>query len=117
MTIGDRIKGLREDSKITQEQLAKYIKSTKQTIYKYENNIITNIPSDKIEKIAKALNSTPAYLMGWTAEKRKVEKKTYDMTKTPLYKAISKLEIGEKDLNNNEINSIVKYIEFIKSQK
>lgn len=65
MTLGDRIKKLREDNKMTQEELAAYINSTKQTIYKYENNIITNIPSDKVESIAKALNTSPAYLMGW----------------------------------------------------
>jgi len=65
MTIGDRIKKLRKEKDMTQEELAKYIDSTKQTIYKYENNIITNIPSDKIEKIAEALNTTPSYLMGW----------------------------------------------------
>lgn len=65
MTIGDRIKKSREENKMTQEELAKYISSTKQTIYKYENNIITNIPSDKVESIAKALGISPSYLMGW----------------------------------------------------
>lgn len=65
MTIGDRIKEKREENSLTQTELAKAIHSTKQTIYKYEMNIVTNIPSDKIEKIAKILNTTPAYLMGW----------------------------------------------------
>lgn len=65
MTIGDRIKKLRKDKSMTQEELANHIKSTKQTIYKYENNIVTNIPSDKIEKIAEVLGTTPSYLMGW----------------------------------------------------
>lgn len=68
MTVGDRIKKIREEKKITQEELAKYISSTKQTIYKYENGIITNIPSDKIEKIAEFLEVTPSYLMGWDNE-------------------------------------------------
>ena len=35
-------------------------------MYKYENNIITNIPSDKIELIADYLSISPAYIMGWT---------------------------------------------------
>ncbi|WP_246169823.1 helix-turn-helix domain-containing protein [Alkalibaculum sporogenes] len=65
MTVGDRIKKMRTDKGMTQEELAKYIDSTKQNIYKYENNIVTNIPSDKIEKIASALQATPTYLMGW----------------------------------------------------
>lgn len=68
MNIGDRIKALRESAKITQETLANKIGTTKQTVYKYENNIITNIPSDKIELLSKALNTTPAYLMGWSED-------------------------------------------------
>lgn len=64
-TIGDRIKIMRERRNITQQELASTINSTKQTIYKYENNIITNIPSDKLEKISAALDVSPAYLMGW----------------------------------------------------
>ena len=35
-------------------------------MYKYENGIVTNIPMDKIETMAKLFSVTPAYLMGWT---------------------------------------------------
>lgn len=65
MSIGQRIKECRELSKMTQESLANKIGTTKQTIYKYENDIITNIPPDKVELLAKALAISPAYLMGW----------------------------------------------------
>ncbi len=65
MTTGERIKLLREARKVTQTELAQAIKTTKQNIYKYENNIISNIPSDKIEMIAKFFSVSPAYLMGW----------------------------------------------------
>lgn len=65
MTIGERIKKLREDKGISQTELADIIKTTKQNLYKYENNIITNIPSDKIEAIAKYFNISPSYIMGW----------------------------------------------------
>jgi len=116
MTIGDRIKDLRESKKITQEELGKHINSTKQTIHKYENNIVTNIPSNKINIIAKALNTSPAYLMGWTDNKN-VNAEKYDMSKTPLYTALKKLEIGENELTPDEINNIVKYVEFIKNNK
>ena len=50
---------------MTQEQLAKHINATKQTVFKYENGIITNIPMDKIKIIAKVFNVSPAYIMGW----------------------------------------------------
>ena len=49
MTIGDRIKKLRNQIGLSQTELAIKSNSSKQTIYKYENNIVTNIPSDKIE--------------------------------------------------------------------
>lgn len=65
MTVGDRIKKQRECLGISQTDLANKIKSSKQTLYKYENNIITNIPSDKLEKISEILGVSPAFLMGW----------------------------------------------------
>ncbi len=65
MTIGDRIKKQRELLGISQVELAEKIKVSKQTLYKYENNVITNIPSDKIEIIGKVLEVSPSYLMGW----------------------------------------------------
>ena len=43
-------------------------------MYKYENGIITNIPSNKIEAIAKALEITPAYLMGWVEYNNEISK-------------------------------------------
>ncbi len=65
MAVGDRIKKLRKEHNLTQEELAKKINTTKQNIYKYENNIVTNIPSDKIELMAKIFQVSPSYLMGW----------------------------------------------------
>lgn len=49
------IKREREKAGISQTDFAKMIKVTKQTLYKYEQGIITNIPSNKIEEIANAL--------------------------------------------------------------
>lgn len=64
-TIGDRIKIKRLANSMTLEELGSKIGVSKVTIYKYENNDITNIPSDKIELLADALRVTPSYLMGW----------------------------------------------------
>jgi len=72
MNIGQRIKNMRLKNNLTQDELALSIGTTKQTIHKYENGIITNIPSSKIEAIANILNTTPNYLMGWTEEESKV---------------------------------------------
>ena len=65
MTRGQRIKKARTDAGYGQTELAEKINVSKQTLYKYENDIITNIPSDKIFAIADACSVTPNYLMGW----------------------------------------------------
>ena len=65
MTVGERIKLLRDQLGMSQVDFADKINVSKQTLYKYENNIITNIPSDKIEAAAKIGNVSPSYLMGW----------------------------------------------------
>lgn len=64
-TIGQRIRCARESFGISQEQLGRLCGTTKQTIFKYENDIITNIPMDRLEAISHALHISPIYLMGW----------------------------------------------------
>lgn len=73
MTIGDRIKYFREQKHMTQEELSKLLNTTKQTVYKYENNVITNIPSDKIERMANIFSVDPTVLMGWDPEFIRIE--------------------------------------------
>lgn len=65
MAIKDCIKEARLQKGYSQEELGKMIGVAKQTIQKYENGIISNIPSDKVEALAKALGTTPIALMGW----------------------------------------------------
>lgn len=66
MSIGERIKNRRQEIRLTQTELATAIHSTKQSIYKYEKGIVTNIPVNKIEAIAEKLLVAPEYLLGWT---------------------------------------------------
>lgn len=65
MTKGQRIRQKREELNIGQTELAQKVHISKQTLYKYENDIVTNIPSNRLEDIATALGTTPDYLMGW----------------------------------------------------
>lgn len=69
MSKAERIKRLRIEKGITQAELADRLNTTKQTISKYENGIVTNIPSDRIEALARILETTPEYLLGWDQEK------------------------------------------------
>ena len=65
MNIGYNLKKRRLTLGYTLEEVAKKVGTSKQTIHRYETGIIANIPSDKIEALAKVLQTTPAYLMGW----------------------------------------------------
>lgn len=65
MSVGLRIRTARENKNLTLEEVAKRCETTKQTIFKYENEIVTNIPYDKIVLLSKALDVSPSYLFGW----------------------------------------------------
>ncbi len=63
---GKRIKVRRKDLGMTQEELGQKAGVTKATINKYETGIVQNLKRSTIEDMAKALNVSPSYIMGWT---------------------------------------------------
>ena len=65
MNVGQRIKQKRIDLGMDAEELALKIGKSRATVYRYENGDIENMPTTVLEPIAKALKTTPAYLMGW----------------------------------------------------
>lgn len=60
-----RIKELRQEKGLTLEQVADVVGVGKSTVRKWETGMIANMRRDKIGVLAKALGTTPAYLMGW----------------------------------------------------
>ena len=126
MTIGDRIREKRKNKDYTLEQLAEEIGVTKSTVLKYENGSIA-IPSDKIEKIAKSLNVSPGYLMGWEEEKKQETQDdiitTYNLTPDELleYEKIKSVNRAlffndnrGSDEDKEELDEVLKKI-FVKS--
>jgi transcriptional regulator with XRE-family HTH domain len=66
-----RIHDLRISQKMTLEDVASIVGVGKSTVRKWETGMIANMRRDKIAGLAKALNTTPAYLMGWEEEEKK----------------------------------------------
>lgn len=64
MTMGEKIYKLRRDRNMTQDELARRVGVTYQAINKYEKGRVTNIPIERLEKIAFALGTTTNYLRG-----------------------------------------------------
>lgn len=81
MDMGQKIYDLRIKRGMTLEELGTKVGVGKSTVRKWENGIIANMKRDKIAKVAEALETTPAYLMGWeeTTEHEPTSKPDQDL--------------------------------------
>ena len=66
--ISNKMRELRAAKGLSLEDLARELGTSRQTIHRYERGTISNIPPEKVEKLAKVLDTTPASLMGWHAD-------------------------------------------------
>lgn len=117
MGIGERIRERRLDLGLTLEDVAKKSGVSRQTIQRYESGVISNIPSDRIEKIAESLRVSPSYLMGW--EKIAIkgigleEDKTY-VLKYDDYEEQRRLLSIYRLLNKAGKNRLIDYAELLR---
>lgn len=130
MRIGERIKQRRLELGYTADALAKLLNKNRATIYRYENGDIENMPIDVLEPLAKALNTTPAYLMGWqephqesTSTLSKQSEDYYLDAETAEYAEMLRtrpemrmLFSASRGISKEEMQEAVNYIEFIKSR-
>ena len=63
--MGQRIRDRRIALELTLDELGKKVGVGASTVRKWETGFIKDMRSDKIQKVADALDVTPAYLMGW----------------------------------------------------
>lgn len=68
MEMGEKIRNLRIEKGLTLEELGNMVGVGKSTVRKWENGMIANMKRDKILKVSEALETSPAYLMGWKEE-------------------------------------------------
>lgn len=115
MTIGERLKQLRLDHDFTLEEVSKQLNFSRQTLQRYESGVITNIPSDKIEGLAKIYNVSPAYIMGWNEESssdRLIIKESSSEYNVKTYAAHS-----IEDLDEEDQKKVIEYIELLKLKR
>ncbi|MBR1727916.1 MAG: helix-turn-helix transcriptional regulator [Selenomonadaceae bacterium] len=118
----DNLKAARLKAGMTLDEVAKKVGVSRQTIQRYESGVINNVPSDKIEKMAEALDTTPEYLMGWKKEvtlnfdlERDVKKsRLLDKEQTGLIDTYDTLPIeGRKELLSYLLYLKHKYSKFV----
>lgn len=82
MNMGERIKQLRLEKGLTQEELGKYIGVKKAAIMKYEKGNVKNMKRSAIETLSNLFNVTPSYLM--CLDESKVNEEDKKIVKIPI---------------------------------
>jgi transcriptional regulator with XRE-family HTH domain len=65
LTAGERLKRLRKERGLSADELGAMIGKDRSTIYRYERGDIDKATVDVIPPLARALQTTPQYLLGW----------------------------------------------------
>lgn len=128
--IHERIKRLRKQNKLSVDEIVKKLNISRATYYRYESNEIEKLPLTILEPLAKILNTTPAYLMGWQEPHQENKSITsnqiegyYVDPETAEYAEILRtrpemrmLFSASRGISKEEMQEAVNYIEFIKSR-
>ena len=119
-TIGERIKLRREELGLSQDELAKKLGyKTRSSITKIEKQA-NGLPQNKIAAIAKALNTSPAYIMGWEADpEEETSKKTNPAVDFALLHDDDVMALIEckSSLSPESWKSLMQFAEFLKSKE
>mgnify|MGYP001126388426 FL=1 len=75
MEIKDKIKQRREELGLTLEEVGNIVGVGKSTVRKWETGDIANMRRDKIAKLAVALRTSPAYLLGYDETEKTADPK------------------------------------------
>lgn len=104
MTIGDRIKELRNQLDLTQSDLAELVGLTYIQIGRYEKNK-SNPSADVLQKLAVALHTTTDYLMNGNTQQ--VQAQLADRELLQQFKAVEKLNPEDKHLVKTFIDAFI----------
>ena len=105
MTLGERIKKLREDKGKTQLDISKVLGTTYQTVYKYEKDIAVP-PADALVKLADYFNVTTDYLLGRDFKNEKLQ-----------IAASMKDNLDLSDMSESEKKYITDFVNMMRSKK
>ena len=99
-----RIKKRRLELGYSFQDLADKTNMSKSTLQRYETGTIKNLPLDKLDVLASALQTTPSYLMGWDEVKEEPKKKGIKIPVLSRVAAGIPIEMIEDVLDYEEIS-------------
>lgn len=106
MNMGSRIKELRLENNMTQEELGAVLGVQKSAIRKYEKGEVENIKRSAIKKMADLFCVTPSYLMGFTDERID--------TAARMYKLFEQLDALDKGIIIGTMEEMLRSQKYIK---
>ena len=118
----EKIKLRRLELGLSYQELSDLTGINKSTLQRYETGFIKKVPINQVQIIAKALNVTPGYLMGWENNKEnrtyylnpeaaKMAQEIYD---NPQYKVLFD---ATKKLKPESIKEVMKFIDYQKAKE
>lgn len=126
MDVGKRIKERRKELNMSVDELAQRLNKNRTTVYRYEKGDIENLPMDILGPLAEALNTTPAYLMGWDNKPISAMDTITDYYRLSIGREdnirVKRFDIWAKKFNkyvftDEEHNKLVEYAEFLIHQR
>lgn len=115
-----KIKKRRTDLNMSYQELANKTGLSKSTLQRYETGAIKNMPIDKLEILASALNVSPAYLMGWENVDIQNElnktKNTISIKERKLLNSFNNLNETGKDEAIKRVSELTLIPSYIKEQ-
>ena len=99
-TVSDRIRAQMERLSLSYGEVALMTGLSKSAVHRYATGGTDKVPTEALEKLARALHVTPAYLTGWEEEPR-----------------VLAAHFDGKDFTAEEWQEIENFVSFVKSRR
>lgn len=113
VSLGEKLKGLRQKRDMNQTQLADASGITQATISRIESGEVKQLKSEALKKLAEALEVTVDYLVGKTNKLTPSDIVDSDPTARQIFRGYDKLSPTEK----NQVKDFVGFLEKQKKRK
>lgn len=111
--MGSRIKKLREERRMTQEELGKILGVQKSAVAKYENGKVSNMKRSSIKKLADFFGVSSAYILGYSEQqilKQAIKVDTLSAEEISLVEAI-------RSMTDEEVKELSNFVDYIISKR
>ena len=100
MTVSDRIRTLMEQRGLSYGELAAATGLTKSAVHRYATGLTDKVPTEALERLARALGVTPAFLTGW-------EEQPHTLA----------AHFEGEEFSEEELREIADFVRFVKSKR